>query len=137
MSGAIDPLVRERRVERAKHALRLNASLVFGFIADIDPLLFYRDSKGSSEESYWRQLAIYLTRVALDIPETDITDALGRHHSTVAHACHIIENARSASDAADDAIEELIEDVRRNFERRERFHNALVAARDQGKKKSA
>ena len=132
MSGQIDPLTREARVARASQALRLSALLV-AFVADMDPLALYRSTKGASAESYWRSLWLYLTRVGLDITETDLADALGRHHSTIAHACKSIEDVRSEHDGADDAIEELIADVKRNFDRVNRIHDALI----EGKEKRA
>lgn len=80
----------ETPVERAKEALRRTANYV-AFRADLDALILY-ETRGTSEETYWRHGWIYTVRVALDIPEADLAAALDVHHDSIANACHHIED---------------------------------------------
>ncbi|MCJ7996163.1 chromosomal replication initiator DnaA [Rhizobium cremeum] len=54
-----------------------------------------------------RQIAMYVCHVALQMPLAEIGDAFGRDRTTVAHACHVVEDRRD--DPAFDAFVAIIE----------------------------
>lgn len=72
--SVVDLMPGETPLERTKQALR-QAALWVAFRSDLDPVTLY-DVRGSTEESYWRHVWIYLVRVSLNIPEADIEWAL-------------------------------------------------------------
>jgi len=52
------------------------------------------DARGCSQTAYARQLAMYLCHVAFELSMSRVASAFGRDRSTVAHACHAIEDRR-------------------------------------------
>lgn len=74
MSNISELLPGEGTLDRAKEALR-RCALLIGFHADLDPLILY-DARGATEETYWRHVWIFCTRIALDISEADIARAM-------------------------------------------------------------
>jgi chromosomal replication initiation ATPase DnaA len=52
------------------------------------------DARGCSQTAYARQLAMYLCHVAFELSLSRVASAFGRDRSTVAHACHAIEDRR-------------------------------------------
>lgn len=52
------------------------------------------DKKGTSEISYSRQIAMYLMHCIFGTTKSRIAEVFGRHFSTVAHACKVIEDHR-------------------------------------------
>jgi len=50
--------------------------------------------RGSAEAAFARQVAMYLCHVAFELSLARVAAAFGRDRSTVAHACHIIEDRR-------------------------------------------
>ncbi len=52
------------------------------------------DARGCSKTAYARQLAMYLCHVAFELSLARVAAAFGRDRSTVAHACHAIEDRR-------------------------------------------
>ncbi len=52
------------------------------------------DARGCSKTAYARQLAMYLCHVAFELGLTRVAVAFGRDRSTVAHACHAVEDRR-------------------------------------------
>lgn len=52
------------------------------------------DARGGSQTAYARQLAMYLCHVAFELSLSRVAAAFGRDRSTVAHACHAIEDRR-------------------------------------------
>lgn len=52
------------------------------------------DARGCSQTAFARQLAMYLCHVGFELSLARVAAAFGRDRSTVAHACHEIENKR-------------------------------------------
>jgi len=52
------------------------------------------DARGCSQTAYARQLAMYLCHVGFELSLSRVAAAFGRDRSTVAHACHAIEDRR-------------------------------------------
>ncbi len=52
------------------------------------------EARGCSKTAYARQLAMYLCHVAFELSLARVAIAFGRDRSTVAHACHAIEDRR-------------------------------------------
>lgn len=52
------------------------------------------DRRGSAEAAWARQVAMYLCHVAFELSLARVAAAFGRDRSTVAHACHTIEDRR-------------------------------------------
>lgn len=55
------------------------------------------DARGCSQTAFARQLAMYLCHVAFELSLSRVAAAFGRDRSTVAHACHAIEDRRDES----------------------------------------
>jgi chromosomal replication initiation ATPase DnaA len=51
-------------------------------------------ARGSVEASFARQVAMYLCHAGFELSLTRVAVAFGRDRSTVAHACHVIEDRR-------------------------------------------
>lgn len=64
------------------------------------------ETRGSSSAAFARQVAMYVAHVAFELSLARVADAFGRDRSTVAHACHVIEDRRE-DDAFDDWIAAL------------------------------
>jgi len=95
--GAIDPRL-TLLVQRGERAIELCDSLI-----DITSALFGIASKelrqmGSARPSLEvtriRQVAMYVAHVALGLSMRDVGVGFGRNHTTVVHACHLIEDLR-------------------------------------------
>ncbi len=69
------------------------------------------EGRGSAAAAFARQVAMYLCHVALEWSLGRVAQAFGRDRSTVAHACHTIEDRRD-DDAFDDWVAALEESVR-------------------------
>lgn len=52
------------------------------------------DARGSPQTVFARQLAMYLCHVAFELSLARVASAFGRDRSTVAHACHAVEDRR-------------------------------------------
>lgn len=52
------------------------------------------DARGGAQTTFARQLAMYLCHVAFELSLARVAVAFGRDRSTVAHACHAIEDRR-------------------------------------------
>lgn len=50
--------------------------------------------RGNAEVAFARQVAVYLCHTAFEMSLTRVAVAFGRDRSTVAHACHQIEDRR-------------------------------------------
>jgi hypothetical protein len=85
--------MRGRRLAAPAARCRLAVQLV-AHRFEISPrqILGYR--RGSRRAVRARQAAMYLAHVALGLPIMTVGQVFGRHHSTVAHACHTIEDRR-------------------------------------------
>lgn len=63
-------------------------------------------TRGAAEAAFARQVAMYLAHVAFEMSLARVAAAFGRDRSTVAHACHAIEDRRDAV-AFDGWLEDL------------------------------
>lgn len=82
-------------------AAQLSAvAAAYGFKVTIDEIV--GDGRGSGEVAFARQVAMYLCHIAFEMSLARVAVAFGRDRSTVAHACHIIEDRRE--DAAFDGL---------------------------------
>lgn len=52
------------------------------------------DARGSADAAFARQVTMYLCHVAFELSLGRVAAACGRDRSTVAHACHLIEDRR-------------------------------------------
>jgi chromosomal replication initiation ATPase DnaA len=50
--------------------------------------------RGSTQTALARQIAMYLCHVAFELSLARVAVAFGRDRSTVAHACHLVEDRR-------------------------------------------
>ncbi|TDK37273.1 transposase [Rhizobium deserti] len=93
------------RAAAAAHITRLPASLPLRTVCRIvrqvigelvclfaDRVMLRRDRRRLA--CHVRQISMYVCHVALQIPMQDIGEALGRDRTTVAHACHVVEDRR-------------------------------------------
>lgn len=51
-------------------------------------------TRGSASEALARQVAMYLCHVAFELSLARVASAFGRDRSTVAYACHAVEDRR-------------------------------------------
>jgi len=82
----------ERRGEDEASA-RLAAG-VAGYALCVAPDEILDVSRGSADAAFARQVAMYLCHVAFELSLARVAVAFGRDRSTVAHACHSIEDRR-------------------------------------------
>lgn len=81
------------RRERDSKAAELAAGVVaYATGIDIDHLL--APTRGPAEAAMARQAAMYLTHIAFAMSLGRVAAAFGRDRSTVAHACHVMEERR-------------------------------------------
>lgn len=66
----------------AAYALGVSADAIVG------------DRRGSAEVAFARKVAMYLCHTAFELSLARVAVAFGRDRSTVAHACHTIEDRR-------------------------------------------
>ena len=72
---------------------RLTASVAgYGLGVELDDIVERR--RGSANAAFARQIAMYLCHVAFELSLARIARAFRRDRSTVAHACHVIEDRR-------------------------------------------
>ncbi|GAM98840.1 DNA-binding protein [alpha proteobacterium U9-1i] len=64
------------------------------FALDVEEDAILGDLRGSAEVAFARQVAMYLCYVAFELSLTRVAAAFGRDRSTVAYACHTIEDRR-------------------------------------------
>lgn len=74
-------------------AARLAAG-VASYALDIPADEIIGDERGSLEIAFARQVAIYLCHVGFEMSLARVAYAFARDRSTVAHACHAIEDRR-------------------------------------------
>ncbi len=75
-------------------ALAQFAAGVAGYAVGVAPDDILRELRGSAETAFARQVAMYLCHVAFELSLARIATAFERDRSTVAHACHVIEDRR-------------------------------------------
>lgn len=78
---------------RDEAAARLAAG-VAAYALDVPLDDIVGDERGSSRTAFARQLAAYLCHVAFELSLARVAAAFGRDRSTIAHACHAIEDRR-------------------------------------------
>lgn len=95
-------------------AARLSAD-VAGYALRVSAADVLSASRGSAEVAFARQVAIYLCHVGFEFSLARVAAAFGRDRSTVAHACHAIEDRRD--DAQFDlwigSLEAMVQDAPR------------------------
>lgn len=71
------------------------------------------NTRGAPDEAYARQIAMYLCHVGFGMSLTRVAIAFGRDRSTIAHACHLIEDRRDDRDFDTqlDALEDILGQV--------------------------
>ncbi len=65
-----------------------------GYALGIAPFTIMETSRGTLEVSRARQVAMYLAHVAFGMSLARVAYAFGRDRSTVAYACHLVEDRR-------------------------------------------
>lgn len=81
------------RRERDESAAQLAAG-VAGYALNVNPEDIIGDSRGSAQVAFARQVAAYLCHTAFEWSLSRVAMVFGRDRSTVAHACHVIEDRR-------------------------------------------
>ncbi len=72
---------------------KLAAGLV-GFSLDKPADLILTDGRGPADAAFARQVAMYAVYVSFGVSLARVAAAFGRDRSTVAHACHLVEDRR-------------------------------------------
>jgi chromosomal replication initiation ATPase DnaA len=78
---------------RDRAAAQLSAA-VTSFALNVQPEDIFGDLRGSAEVALARHVAMYLCHIAFELSLARVAIAFGRDRSTVAHACHTIEDRR-------------------------------------------
>lgn len=74
-------------------AARLAADVAsYALGVPVDEILDLR--RGAADAAFARQVAVYLCHVGFELSLGRIAEAFGRDRSTIAHACHTIEDRR-------------------------------------------
>lgn len=74
-------------------AARLAAG-VAAFALDVSTEDVLGLQRGSADIAFARQVAVYLCHTAFEMSLARVAIAFGRDRSTVAHACHVVEDRR-------------------------------------------
>lgn len=93
------------RIDAARARLACDA-VAFAFALD-EPLL--APDRGTARAAFARQVAMYLTHVGFGLSLQRVATAFGRDRSTVAHACHLVEDRRDCEQL--DHLLEALEDA--------------------------
>jgi chromosomal replication initiation ATPase DnaA len=81
--------------KRAEDAIAAElAANVVSYALGVPAHTIVDDARGCTKTAYARQLAMYLCHVAFELSLSRVAAAFGRDRSTVAHACHAIEDRR-------------------------------------------
>ncbi|MCX5576816.1 helix-turn-helix domain-containing protein [Kaistia terrae] len=83
------------RRARAEGTRRMLVSLV-GSALSVDRDRLCAAGRGTAEEAYARQIAVYIAHTTLGLSYTEAGRLFGRDRTTVAHACRIIEERRES-----------------------------------------
>lgn len=67
---------------------------VAAFALNVPPEEVADRNRGRAEVAFARQVAMYLCHVGFELSLARVAAAFGRDRSTVAHACHIVEDRR-------------------------------------------
>lgn len=84
--------VLKRRANDAAMA-ELAASIV-SYAVGVPQHAIVDDERGSANTAFARQVAMYLCHSGFEMSLARVAAAFGRDRSTVAHACHVIEDRR-------------------------------------------
>ncbi len=87
MDGFLDMRARDRAAARL-------AADVAGYALDVPREQIFDLKRGAASAAFARQVAIYLCHVGFELSLARIAAAFGRDRSTVAYACHAIEDRR-------------------------------------------
>ncbi|MAN74100.1 MAG: chromosomal replication initiator DnaA [Henriciella sp.] len=90
---------------RDEHSVRLAVGLT-GYALQIPAELILSSAERDHRIVRARQVAMYLSHIGLGMSLARVASALGRDRSTVAHACHRIEDMRDDPDV-DNWLDEL------------------------------
>ena len=95
-----------RSFQRDEKAAQLAAGMV-AYATGVRLEEVLSSSRGAPEAALARQAAMYLAHVAFAMSLSRVANAFGRDRSTVAHACHLMEERREDAqvDAWLDAME--------------------------------
>lgn len=88
-----------------RHCAELTASLA-AYGLGLKPSELLAQGRGAIEIARGRQVAMYLSHVSFGMSLARVAAAFGRDRSTVAHACHLVENRRD-EDAFDAWLAQL------------------------------
>ncbi len=97
----------------------LLAAALTSFVLETELAKVYAPSRGSDAAAQTRQVAMYLMYVTSGLSLAKVALAFGRDRSTVAHACHQVEDRRDDPDF-DDWLEEMETIMERLFRLRAR-----------------
>lgn len=70
------------------------AASVASFALEVPQNAILDDARGDGPTAFARQVAMYLCHVGFELSLARVAAAFGRDRSTVAHACHAIEDRR-------------------------------------------
>ena len=100
-----DTVIRNKTVVR-EFLLRTVAG-----VFEVDLTLIMMPTRGTAAIAWARQVAMYLAHVGCGLSLTDVGQLFERDRTTVAHACHVVEEQREDEDF-DLAVELLEQTVR-------------------------
>lgn len=97
---------------RDRAAARLASEMV-SYVTGVSADDIVGETRGSAEAAFARQIAMYLTHVAFEMSLSRVALAFGRDRSTVAHACHLVEDRRDDTefDATLDRLEQALREA--------------------------
>jgi len=78
---------------RDEALVRLAASMA-GFGLDVPVETILGRDRGGQRDAFARQVSMYLAHVAFELSLARVAAAFQRDRSTVAHACHLVEDRR-------------------------------------------
>ncbi len=84
---------------------RLTRSLV-AYAFGVEEHELDASTRRGAKIAFARQVAMYLTHIAYELSLSRVAAAFGRDRTTVAHACHLIEDCRDER-AFDERLDEL------------------------------
>ncbi|MES1203155.1 MAG: helix-turn-helix domain-containing protein [Pseudomonadota bacterium] len=92
---------------RREDAAAALAAGVAGYALGVGQGEILESARGSAQTAFARQVAMHLCHVAFELSLSRVAQAFGRDRSTVAHACHVIEDRRD--EESFDALIEMLE----------------------------
>lgn len=86
--------MRRSEVREQDTAMARLAAGVAAFALNVPTDGLLGEARGAAEVAFARQVAIYLCHTAFEMSLARVAAAFERDRSTVAHACHVIEDRR-------------------------------------------